>query len=87
MADAPPPSSPVRAESPKMINDFNEIKHGFTDRAARVLEEYARYKAIMKPEDFERWIDEKVRQLEQDPQPKFEKIQGLDLKPVRFDDE
>ena len=75
---------PQRAESPRPIL-LEDVKHGFTDKALEILSEYERYKAIMNPEDFEAWIQEKIVELEQRPAPRFEAIHGLDLKPVRFD--
>ena len=61
------------------------IKQGFSEKALEISSEYERYKTIMKPEDFQKWCEEKVTGLEQRQAPRYEAIRGLELRPVRFD--
>ena len=85
MADPSDESKPPqRAESPKPV-PLEGIKQGFSEKALEILSEYERYKAIMNPEDFEHWYQEKMVELEQRPAPRYEAIRGLNLKPVKFD--
>ena len=78
----------TKVDKVQFVDDFADFKRahgtGFSDRQLSLLEEYSRFKAILKPDQFSEWFQKKLKEVEANPEPKFEVLKGMELRPVKF---